>query len=134
MTTIMAILVGFFHIILFALSLFFFSVFFKKENYKKAEALSFGVSFLSVGILGFFVANHFSFLSSDSSVLLAVGYTVVPITQVAICMLSYPVVKGFNFKYPPLFFGVMASAPLSFFLSTTLTQTYWEFLGRNIYG
>lgn len=127
-----------FHIMAFMLAGFFFYTFYKKEHYTKKELVTFISTLFGIGILGFFAANHFSFLSSDSSVLLAIGYSAFPITQIAALLLVYPVFivieEKYKLKFAPIFLGIIASAPFSFLLSGILTQHYWEFLGRSIYG
>ena len=93
-----------------------------------------------VGALGFFCANQVAFASDDPSVMMTIGYTIVPITQASFAFLSYTTLyivnsqTKKNIRFAPILLGIVTSAPISVLITTVLSQTYWNFLGKNIYG
>lgn len=138
MSPIVMAILGIIHLFIFITAVGLFYIFYKKQNYSKDQILWFCTTFILAAISGFFFANHFSFISTDSSLLLAIGYSIFPITQISLLLLSYPIIQLLNrkykVKYAPVFLGIVASAPLSLLLMVTLAQFYWDFLGRSIYG
>lgn len=121
------------HILIFIFSILAFVFAYKKSHYSSKDIYLFLGCFTLCGLLGFFIANHFAFLTSDKSVTLAMGYTAMPITQMSVTILSYPIVELLKQKmelnYAPVLFGIVASAPLSFLLTSTLSFYYWQLLG-----
>jgi len=138
MTAVLAAGIALFHIFIFIACVAIFVLFYKKDKYSKIEISIFTLTIALVGVIGFFIANHFALLSTDKSVLLAMGYTAIPITQMGMVLLSYPIItllkERFNLRYPPIILGIIASAPFSYLLTTILSPTYWSYLGEKIYG
>lgn len=126
------------YILVFIFSLVCFFIAYKHSDYGVKDIYSYVFCFLVFGCLGFFVANHFALMTSDKSITLAMGYAAMPITQMSIAILSYPMIVLFKdkigLKYPPVFLGILASAPLSFLLTSTLSFYYWQFLGDSYFG
>ncbi|MFT6633066.1 MAG: hypothetical protein ACJAS4_003035 [Bacteriovoracaceae bacterium] len=131
---------GLLHFFIFIFSIFLFTVFFKKENYGRSELVTYLSIIMFVGMLGFFCANQITFASDDQSIMMTIGYTIVPITQASFAFFSYTVLYIINSKtkknirYAPILLGTITSAPVSVLMSTVLSQAYWNFLGKNIYG
>ena len=138
MTGIFAGIVAMVHLLIFVTAIIAFCLYYKKVNLEKSQILIFAGLALTFGVLGFFVANHFAFITKDSGVMMTVGYTAVPITQMGLSLMSYPLVymlqTKFKVKYFVVLLGIVTSAPLSLLLAASFSQYYWEFLGKNIYG
>lgn len=138
MSTIVFATIGIIHVFIFVLACCTFYFFYDKQGYRKSDFILFlGVTILS-SLVGFLFANHYAFLSKDSSLLLSVGYACFPIAQGSMLLLSYPAIQLIKYKYSiryaPIFLGIVASAPVSLLLVVSFAQFYWDFLGKNIYG
>jgi len=124
------------HVSIFCVSFYFLYRMRKSNSFSAGDIKTLLLLSFVISIIGFFGANHFSFLSKTSSVMLSIGYGAFPITQITLLILSYPVTNYFfkNTKYSLVFSSIVLSIPLSFLYISLLSGYYWEFLGRNIYG
>jgi hypothetical protein len=131
---------GLLHFFVFITSIALFTVFYKKENYGSSELITFISLIFIIGVVGFFTANQVAFISDDPSVLMSIGYSIIPITQASLALLSYSVLYLVNtktkkpIKFAPICLGIIGSAPVSVLSTTLFSQPYWTFLGKSIYG
>lgn len=128
-------------LILFHMAVFFGSCYViyklvKKDTLQISDVKLVGILTLVISIIGFFGANHFAFLGQGADLMLAIGYSAFPVSQIVCLFLSYPVTLLFfkKTKYTAVFFSIVMSAPLSFLWVSLLGGVYWELLGKSIYG
>ena len=126
---------GIMHALLFVVCVSLYIKFSKSEKYTKNELSTFLVMILIGTLIGFFVTNHFAMSINEGSFMLALGYSIIPITQGSLLLLSYVLtsVKK-EIKYTPIFLGICCSAPMTFLFTGIVGRFYWDFLGMNIYG
>lgn len=131
---------GLIHFFIFAGTIGVFLTFYKKENYTSKELTIYLITILSSTVIAFFIANQLALISDDPSVMMAIGYTVIPITQGSLAFLSYTIVnilnssESRNIRYAPVLLGIITSAPVSLLATSTLSEFYWNWMGLSIYG
>ncbi|MBT4792936.1 MAG: hypothetical protein HON90_15275 [Halobacteriovoraceae bacterium] len=131
---------GIIHFIIFLGGIFLFYLIYKKENYYKKDIYTYIVCTLILSLVGFFVGNHLAMFTGDGGVMKSVGYTAIPITQISFALLAYASIQYINYneKYQvrmgPYILAAMTSAPLSLLLAASISQSYWQLLGKSIYG
>ena len=136
MLSVVIAILGLIHFLIFLLSILFFVIIYKKEKYQKIDLIKFLFTIFSVSVFSFFLVNHLTFIADSAQLLHAILISMLPISQLSILLLSYPLIKFLNDneKYASYFFGIMASIFLTLILVITLGETYWDLLGKNIYG
>ncbi len=126
---------GMLHFGLFILCLYSYKTFNGKKVYQKKDHIFFASTLILGTIISFFVVNHFALSITDASIMHAIGYSIIPITQVSLIFISYVLVSlTDSIKFSPIFLGLASSAPLTFLMTGLVGRIYWEFLGRSIYG
>jgi hypothetical protein len=126
---------GIMHSLLFIVCVSLFIKISKSEKYTKKEPLLFSIMLIVGTLIGFFVTNHFAMNINDGSFMLALGYSIIPITQGTLLLLSYVLTSSKKeIKYTPVFLGICCSAPMTFLFTGLVGRFYWELLGINIYG
>lgn len=132
-------IIGFLHLFIFVGAVGYFIFSNTIEKYSKKEIATFIIMMLSTSVIGFFAAIHASILLPNPSIMRAVGYVAVPLTQVFFLLLTYVIVQFQNtfqnkqIRITPFLLGIVASAPISFLIMTLFGAAYWVTLGNRIY-
>ena len=112
----------------------------KKDILSTSDLKVFFYIGFGITVLDFFISNHLAMFTGDSSVLAAIGYSAVPITQASVALISYSLLQILNKKnnkenkYTPYLLGSGFSAACAYGVTAALSPMYWEFLGKTIYG